>query len=51
MPAVSEKQRKFMAMCSTSEGRRKAKGKCPPMEVAREFMHAPKGGYKRKRKA
>lgn len=26
-----------MGMCSTPEGRKKTKGKCPPMEVAKEF--------------
>ena len=42
MPAKSEAQRKFMGMCSTSEGRSKAKGKCPPMSVAKEYAHATK---------
>ncbi len=40
MPAKSEKQRRFMAMCAHSPG--KARGKCPPRKVAREFSHAPK---------
>lgn len=37
MPAKTEKQRKFMGLCSNPEGRKKAKGKCPPMKVAKEF--------------
>lgn len=37
MPAVSEKQRRFMAMCVNSP--EKARGKCPSKSVAREFMH------------
>lgn len=37
MPAKTEKQRKFMGMCSTPEGRKKAKGECPPTKVAKEF--------------
>lgn len=43
MPAVSEKQQKFMGLCSTPEGRKKAQGKCPPMSVAKEYAHKPKG--------
>lgn len=45
MPAVSERQRKFMAMCR--HNRSMARGKCPSMAVAEEFSHKPKGGYKR----
>lgn len=37
MPAKTEKQRRFMAMCSTKKGRAKAKKQCPPKKVAREF--------------
>lgn len=37
MPAKTEKQRKFMGMCTTTAGRKKAKKKCPPKKVAREF--------------
>lgn len=48
-PAVSEKQRKFMAICSHDPS--KARGECPSHKVAQEFSHKPKGGYaKRKRK-
>lgn len=45
MPAKSEKQRKFMALCA-SKGRKKAREKCPPKKTAREFRRKPKGGYK-----
>ena len=37
MPAKTRKQQHFMGMCTTPEGRRKAKGKCPPISVAKEF--------------
>lgn len=40
MPSRTEKQRRFMEMCSTREGRKKAKGKCPPQKVAREYRAA-----------
>jgi hypothetical protein len=36
-PAVSEKQRRFMAMCAHDPG--KARGKCPSKSVASEFDH------------
>jgi hypothetical protein len=39
VPAKSEAQRRFMGMCSSSEGRAKASGKCPPVSVAKEFAH------------
>jgi hypothetical protein len=42
MPSTSGRQRRFMAMCSTDEGRAKAAGKCPPRNVALEFRHADK---------
>jgi hypothetical protein len=45
MPSKSSKQHRFMAMCSTSQGRKKAQGKCPPMKVAKEFRHADKGKH------
>jgi hypothetical protein len=45
MPAKSPEQQRFMGMCSTPEGRKKAKGKCPPQSVAKEFAHKPSGGY------
>lgn len=37
MPAKTRKQQRFMAMCSTPEGRKKARGACPPVKVAKEF--------------
>lgn len=37
MPAKSKKQRRFMGMCLTKKGRKKAKGTCPPKKVARKF--------------
>ena len=43
MPATSKAQQAFMGMCSAAAGRKKAKGKCPPLSVAKEFAHAPKG--------
>lgn len=42
MPGKTAKQRRFMGMCSSPEGRAKAKGKCPPVDVAREFAKKPK---------
>jgi hypothetical protein len=39
MPAVSKAQHKFMGLCSSHKGRAKAKGKCPPMSVAKEYAH------------
>ncbi len=40
MPSSTESQRRFMEMCSTPAGRAKARGKCPPLEVANEFVAA-----------
>lgn len=45
MPAVSKKQQKFMAICAHNPS--KAKGKCPPKKVAREFSHKPNSWPKR----
>ena len=42
MPAKTEKQRRYMALCSTPKGRAKATGKCPPVKVAKEFRHLKK---------
>jgi hypothetical protein len=36
MPAKTEKQRRFMALCYGAPS--KAKKKCPPKKVAKEFM-------------
>lgn len=49
MPAKSKAHQRFMGMCSTSAGRAKVKGKCPPMSVAREYAHAPAGGRLREK--
>ena len=38
MPSTSAKQARFMAMCRHSP--QHARGKCPPMKVAREFNAA-----------
>lgn len=43
MPSETKKQHGFMALCSTRVGRAKARKKCPPMKVAKEFLHADKG--------
>jgi hypothetical protein len=48
MPAKTKRMQRFMGMCAHSPG--KAKGKCPPMKVAREFSHKPTGGYRKKKK-
>jgi hypothetical protein len=47
-PAISERQRKFMAICAHTPG--KARGKCPSHKVAQEFSHKPEGGYGPKKK-
>lgn len=48
MPASSEKQQKFMAICAHSPAH--ARGECPSMKVAREFSNKPAGGYPAKKK-
>lgn len=50
MPSKSKKQHNFMAMCASSKGRQKAKGKCPPESVAEEYVRADKRKGKRKMK-
>jgi hypothetical protein len=47
MPAVSEKQQRFMAMCAHNP--KHAAGSCPSKAVAHEFSHKPAKGYKRKK--
>lgn len=47
MPAKSAKQQRFMGMCSTMEGRKKAKGKCPSKSTAKKYAKKPKGGYRK----
>ena len=42
MPSKTRKQYNFMAMCASSKGRAKAKGRCPPKKVAKEFLKAGK---------
>lgn len=42
MPSVSKKQQRFMGMCSNPKSRKKAKGKCPLVSVAKEFARKPK---------
>jgi hypothetical protein len=42
MPAKSKKQQKFMGMCLTAKGRKKARGKCPSKKVAKKFARKPK---------
>lgn len=45
MPTTSSRQAGLMAMCSTDEGRAKAKRlgiECPPIKVAKEFHGADK---------
>jgi len=49
MPAKTKKQQRFMAMCTTPKGRKKAKGKCPPQNVAEEFKHLKKSSKKKKK--
>lgn len=43
MPSKTKKQARFMALCANPSGRRKARGKCPPKSVAREFAAADRG--------
>ena len=40
MPSKTPKQSRFMAMCATMEGRKKAKSKCPSKKVAEEYRDA-----------
>ena len=40
MPSKSAKQARFMRMCASEKGRRKAGKKCPPKRVAREYVKA-----------
>lgn len=42
MPAKTERQRRFMALCSTRKGRKKARGKCPSIRVAKKFRRMKK---------
>lgn len=38
MPAKSGEQYRFMAMCASEKGRKKAEGDCPPKSVAKEYV-------------
>jgi len=38
-----------MGLCSTPAGRAKARGKCPPVAVAKEFLKADQGRHFSKR--
>lgn len=49
MPSKTAKQHKCMAMCAHSP--EKARAKCPPNCVAKEFVHADKGKKVAKKKA
>jgi len=48
MPAKTEKQRRFLAICAYNP--EKAKGKCPSKEVAKHFTHKVKGKGKKRGK-
>ena len=37
MPAKTARQQRFMGMCTTTAGRKQAKGKCPPKKVAKKY--------------
>lgn len=45
MPAKTKKQQQFMAICAHTPS--KAKGKCPPKKVAREFSRSRKSRARR----
>jgi hypothetical protein len=49
MPSKTAKQKRFMAMCASPKGRKKAKGKCPPMKVAKKYASADKRARSRKK--
>lgn len=53
MPSATPEQARFMALCASLKGRKKARGKCPPLDVAREYKHADRvaGMLKGKRKS
>lgn len=42
MPSKTKKQANFMRMCASKNGRAKAKGKCPPVKVAKKYVKADK---------
>lgn len=49
MPSKSKKQHNLMAMCSSDEGRKKARVECPPKSLAEEFLAADKAKGSRRR--
>ena len=38
---VTRKQKRFMRMCASAKGRRKARQKCPRKSVAKEMANTP----------
>ena len=42
MPGKTPRMRRYMGMCTTAKGRKKARKKCPPKKVAREFARKPR---------
>jgi hypothetical protein len=42
MPSKTRKQARFMRMCASDKGRKKATKKCPHKKIAREFVKADK---------
>jgi hypothetical protein len=40
-----------MRMCASKRGRKKARAKCPPVSVAKEFVRADSRAKKRKKSA
>lgn len=50
MPFKSESQRRFFGMCSTAEGRAKAKHKCPDPKTIHEFFKEDRKSHKKKKK-
>lgn len=43
MPAKSKAQQKFMGICLSKGGRKKANKPCPPKSVAKKFARNPTG--------
>ncbi|MEM2927828.1 MAG: hypothetical protein ABIL76_07875 [candidate division WOR-3 bacterium] len=42
MPSKSEKQKRFMRLCAFANERKRKRAKCPPRDVAKEFVEADK---------
>jgi len=47
----TEKAKHFFGLCSSPEGRSKARGKCPPMAEAKKLAHEAASLPTRKKKA